>query len=216
MILKDHHPAKSSSKLFFPDRCNINLRNWQWVQRKMTNNNWLHHQKITMRMPFTWLRPIIRNCNYFLPVSEWLAFCFCSMSNSSLAIIFFLSSSPISTFLPDPKLLIWLWYPTVMHSIFFATHHIVISSWHSMYLWSNKEHNGELNENRKVQEVQPGPDQTLDHRVDLVFVIGLKYQIWYYYCKLSNIIQIFNHLSLNLFIFAVAQSSAVHEGGGGQ
>ena len=78
------------------DRCNINLRNWQWVQRKMTNNNWLHHQKITMRMPFTWLRPIIRNCNYFLPVSEWLAFCFCSMSNSSLAIIFFILKSNLN------------------------------------------------------------------------------------------------------------------------
>ena len=105
MILKDHHPAKSSSKLFFPDRCNINLRNWQWVQRKMTNNNWLHHQKITMRMPFTWLRPIIRNCNYFLPVSEWLAFCFCSMSNSSLAIIFFHPQVQSQLFCPIPSCL---------------------------------------------------------------------------------------------------------------
>ena len=109
----------------------------------------------------------------------WVTFCFYSMSNSSLAIIFFLSSGPISTFLPDPKLLIWLWYPTVMHSIFFATHHIVISSWHSIYLWSNKEHNGELSENRKVQEVQPGPDQTLDHCLALALVIRLKYQMWY-------------------------------------
>ena len=140
--------------------------------------------KIAMRISFTWLRPIIRNCNYFHLLPSDLLF----VSVQCLKFVpcnnLFSSSSPISTFLPDPKLLIWLWYPTVMHSIFFATHHIVISSWHSMYLWSNKEHNGELNENRKVQEVQPGPDQTLDHRVDLVFVIGLKYQIWYYYCKL--------------------------------
>ena len=165
-----------------------------------------------MRISFTWLRPIIFK-HYFLPVSEWLAFCFCSMSNSSLAIIFFILKSNLN-FSARSQVA----YLTLISNCyaFNLLRHIVISSWHSMYLWSNKEHNGELNENRKVQEVQPGPDQTVDHRVDLVFVIGLKYQIWYYYCKLSNIIQIFNHLSLNLFIFAVAQSSAVHEGGGGQ